>query len=178
MSNDEASASSVVDTIASRSRGSVTAFTTAGRVALYNGKSRRARRHFTLAVQASKQKPQPPVRRSELLVLLGRAYQDGGDITEALAQYDLASKACAFCSEPPYRMGLALDEDGRLPAALAALRKARTLDPKMSEVYYDLGQVLEKDGQKAAAKRAYRKYLSLNPPKELEEAAKQALRNL
>ena len=178
MSNDEVSASSVVDTIGARSRGSVTAFITAGRVALYNGKSRQAKRHFTLAVQAAKQKPLPPVLHSELLVLLGRAYQDGGGLEEALAQYGQASRVCASCPQPSYRMGLALDENGRVTDALAALRRARTLDPKMAAVYYDLGQVLERDGQKAAAKRAYRKYLSLNPPKELAEAAKQALKNL
>ncbi len=178
MSNDEVSASSVVDTIGARSRGSVTAFITAGRVALYNGKSRKAKRQFTLAVQAAKQKPLPPVKHSELLVLLGRAYQDGGGLEEALAQYGQASRVCATCPEPSYRMGLALDENGRVTDALAALRRARTLDPKMAEVYYDLGQVLERDGQKAAARRAYRKYLALNPPKELAEAAKQALKNL
>ena len=178
MSNDEPSADSVADGIGSRSRGSVTASIAAGRVALYNGKSKRARRHFSQAVQSARQRPLTPVRNSGLLVLLGRAYQDGGDVNEALAQFDLAAKACPTCPEPPYRMGLALDEDGRIQPALAALRRARSLDPKMAEVYYDLGQVLERDGQKSKARKAYRKYLDLNPPKELAEAAKQALKNL
>ena len=179
MNNDESAAKSVVDKLNSKLAGSTVAQVAAGRVALNAGNSRRAIRAFSSAsLAAAKPGAAAPVRRAQVQVLLGRGYQDSGRVNDALGQYAEASKLCPACPEPPYRMGLALDENGRVKAAIGALRKAKRLDPKMLEVYYDLGQVLERDGQRGAARKAYEKYLSLKPPKELAEAAREALRNL
>ena len=178
MNNDEHSATGAVQRLSSLYPGSPEALDAAGRVEHYAGSFSRAVRTFGQAVLSLRTAPRPPLIHARALVMAGRAHQDNGRSDQAMPQYEEAARICPRCAEPHYRIGLVHDENERPGAAIASLRRAKSLDPKMKEVYYDLGSVLERASRSSEAAAAYKTYLSLNPPKELADAAKEALENL
>jgi len=178
MNNDEHSAKAAVQRLASLYAGTPEALDAAGRVDLYAGSFSRASRTFGQALQALRTAPRPPLMHAAMLVMAGRAQHDSGRSDRAMARYEEAARICPRCAEPHYRIGLVHDENERQDAAISSLRRAKSLAPKMKEVYYDLGSVLERASRISEAAAAYRTYLSLKPPKELADAAKEALENL
>jgi len=150
----------------------------AARVDINEGKSLKAVGRLRPAITQLPPSARPPRVRAELLVLLGRAYQDSGKLGEAAAQFNLAIKACPSCAEPHYRKGQVQDERGQVEEAVASLERALALDPSYAEVHYDLGQIFGRTNNTSRAIEHYRKYLTFDPPKELADAARQAIRDL
>jgi len=178
MNNDTASAQQAANEMASRFPNTPEAVAAAARVDLNEGQSSHAVRRLGPLLGQLSRSARPPRDRADLLVLLGRAFQDNGKLSEAAAKYEEALKVCPLCPEPHYRRGLVQDERGQVEEAIASLKKAVSLDPLYSEVYYDLGQVYERSGQTAAAIESYQKYLTFNPPRDLARAAEEAIRGL
>jgi tetratricopeptide (TPR) repeat protein len=175
---DESSARETVGQMSKRAANIPEIDVAGGRIALNSGQVTEAINHFKRAVSLLPKNSRSPWVRAEMLVLLGRAYQENGMLKQAEEKYNEASQVCNLCAEPHYRKGLVLDERGAQEQALQSIQRAVTLNPSLMDAYYDLGQVLERDGQVAKAIEAYEKYISLDPPAELREAAAEAIRNL
>lgn len=146
-----------------------------GRVAVYRGQLGTAKRHFGRAVSRLRSSSRPPRQRAALLLPLGRAQQDAGELAIAAGTYEQAIKACPSCPAPHHRAGLVQDEGGYIEEAMRSFRKARKLDPRFMDTYWDLAQCHERQNRIRDAIKSYKTYLSLEPPRELADAAREAL---
>ncbi|MCC6750362.1 MAG: tetratricopeptide repeat protein [Deltaproteobacteria bacterium] len=176
--NNVSGAQSALRELEARHPDSPEALSAEGLLEMSRGKLPAAVRVLVRAVKLLERHRRPPRVQAELLVLLGRAQQDGGSQVEALAQYDAAMRVCPRCPDPHHRRGLLLDEKGQGQEAISSIRRAVELDAKNREYYLDLAKVYEANSMPRPAVEMYRKYLSFNPPEELARDAQQAMDSL
>jgi len=86
-----------------------------------------------------------------LLVNLGLAYAQAGDLSEAVSAYQHALSANAAQPMARVNLGIALERQGDVSGAVAAFREASTLDPTAPTPYLNLGTNLLRDGKSAEA---------------------------
>ncbi len=117
---------------------------------------------------ASRAKGAPAVRyrredKSLALVALGNAYNESGDLSEAIRTLREAVELDPALVPAHNTLGITLAKAGRLPEAAASFRKALELDSRSGIAYKGLGSVLSESGDLKGAIANYRMAVELDP---------------
>ena len=114
---------------------------------------------FTLWSKTVTQSPESGVAHGSL----GRAYQERGMLSEAIAEYETAVKLMPNHYKAYYNMGVVYDQKGEFSKALDQLKMAININPHFANAHYNLAVLYFKQGSTADAIRHFNKVIELEP---------------
>jgi len=104
-----------------------------------------------------------PTDSADVHLLMGRALEGRGDMTGAVAQYELALRLWPKFPEAHANLGLLYAKQNRLPEAESELRRAHELGLDTPELHFTLGDALQRQGRIAEAADEFRAAVRLRP---------------
>jgi predicted O-linked N-acetylglucosamine transferase (SPINDLY family) len=96
-------------------------------------------------------------------MLLGRAFEQGGLLEEAVAEYRAATRLLPHDASVFHALGRTLRRLGQAEEAATALRFALRMNPRLADAHADLGALLLSQGRAGEAIESFRTALSLPP---------------
>ncbi len=114
---------------------------------------------FTLWSKTVAQTPDSGIAHGSL----GRAYQEQGLLTEAVAEYKTAVKLMPQDYKAYYNLGTVYDQKGDFTKAEKYYQKSIAINPGFADAHYNLANLYHKRGLTDDAIRQYRKVIALTP---------------
>jgi tetratricopeptide (TPR) repeat protein len=114
---------------------------------------------FTLWSKTVAQTPDSGIAHGSL----GRAYQEQGLLTEAVAEYETAVKLMPQNYKAYYNLGVVYDQQGDFNKAEKYYQKSIAINPGFANAHYNLANLYHKRGLTDDAIRHYRKVIELTP---------------
>ncbi len=94
---------------------------------------------------------------------LGSAFQKGGQLDEATAQYQETIRLKPDYTPAHYNLGNTLSKKGQLDEAIHQYQEALRLKPDYADAHYNLGNILMKRGQMGEAVRHFEEAIRFKP---------------
>jgi len=94
---------------------------------------------------------------------LGRAYQDLGQLAEAIREYKKAIKIFPNNYKAYYNLGVLYDGQGDLKEAVANYKRTIAINPAFINAHFNLGNIYHNQGLLEEAIQHYRKLTELDP---------------
>lgn len=95
--------------------------------------------------------------------ILGKAYDDRGNLTEAITMYRKAIEICPGYAPAYNNLGQAFARQGRLTQAMAMFQQALRLNPSSAVIHLNLGNAYDALGNLTDAITMYRKAIEIYP---------------
>ena len=92
----------------------------------------------------------------------GNAFEENGQYTQAMAEYNHALELDSQSTDAYYNRGLLYQKQGNSKAAFADFNKIIAMNPNYSEPYYGCGQIYDGQGQTDMAIVEYTKAIENN----------------
>ena len=114
---------------------------------------------YTLWSKTVKQSPGSRVAHGSL----GRAYQDRGQLVEAVREYEKALQIFPDDFKAHYNLGVIYDQQNRLKAAVQQYRKSIAINSAFADAHFNLANIYQRQGLPGKAIVQYQKVIELDP---------------